>query len=151
MYLHWLQRFCTASWKPGNRTLNGTMAAVPCWYADVREECNHGAWWKCENPNPLSFTQDSTSIRGTRTPDSEVSGGLSSVYRTAGGCRATPPSARLDGFFCVRFVFSPRSELTVKGGWAGVKVTPASEVPERARLASVASRRVRWESAPPVG
>jgi hypothetical protein len=32
-----------------------------------------------------------------------------------------------------------------------VKVTPASEVSERARLASVASRRVRWDSAPPVG
>ncbi len=30
----------------------------------------------------------------------------------------------------------------MKGGWAGVKVTPASEVPERARLAPVASRRV---------
>jgi hypothetical protein len=56
-------------------------------------------------------------------------------------------------FFCFRFVFSPRSELTVKGGWAGVKVTPASEVSERASLAPVASRResrrVRWESAPP--
>ena len=46
---------------------------------------------------------------------------------------------------------SRRGELTVKGSWAGVKVTPASEVSERARLAPVASRRVRWESAPPVG
>ena len=29
--------------------------------------------------------------------------------------------------------------------------TPASEVPEWARPAPVASRRIRWESAPPVG
>ena len=30
------------------------------------------------------------------------------------------------GFFCVRFVFSPRSSVTMKGGWAGVKVASAS-------------------------
>ena len=38
------------------------------------------------------------------------------------------------GSFCVRFVFSP-CELTVKGGWAGVKVTPASKEPGQARRA----------------
>ena len=31
-----------------------------------------------------------------------------------------------DGCFCVRFVFS-QGELMTEGGWAGVKVTPASE------------------------
>jgi hypothetical protein len=29
------------------------------------------------------------------------------------------------GYFCFRFVFSP-GELTEEGGWAGVKVAPAS-------------------------
>ena len=30
-----------------------------------------------------------------------------------------------EGYFCFRFVFSP-GELTEEGGWAGVKVAPAS-------------------------
>ena len=34
-------------------------------------------------------------------------------------------------------------ELTSKGGWAGVKVATASEVPERARRAPATSRRIQ--------
>ena len=41
------------------------------------------------------------------------------------------------GFFCVRFVFSPRSSVTMKGGWAGAKVAPASEEPGDARRTPV--------------
>ena len=35
-------------------------------------------------------------------------------------------SSHREGCFCVRFVFS-QGELMTEGGWAGVKVIPASE------------------------
>ena len=43
----------------------------------------------------------------------------------------------LAGFFCVRFAFSPRSSVTMKGGWAGAKVASASEEPGCARRRGV--------------
>jgi hypothetical protein len=70
---------------------------------------------------------------------------------------STPPTPRgaegpfSVGFFCVRFVFSPRSSLTMKGGWAGAKVASASEEPGCARRTPATSRRYGGERPHPRG
>jgi hypothetical protein len=64
---------------------------------------------------------------------------LDHAYRGA-GFRFLPRTVLASASITFRFdICLLAGRVTSKGGWAGVKVAPASEVSERARLAPVAS------------